>query len=310
MPRPWIRSLNSPPTPFFFPRWRGRRVRPGAAARHAVDHLGRADRHGRARRGPLRGRHDLGRRKFRGSAAPVLSLGVARDVRLGRAVAAAAHALRLRWLPRARRRGARADRSRRHVLGAGRARGLAAGPGPSSGRVGRERPGRDRADGRDARARDERRRLFWTVVREFTVEMMAARSRGSGWGPAAAAMRRVPLPRPRSTRSGSSRRPASSTARHAVHGSGFLAVFVAGILSATGRAAPPRDRRVPRLDLAASRRSRVRGTRADDRPGGAVRLERLVEGLALAVLLAFAIRPLVVGSLSSPSGSTGASGSS
>ena len=57
--------------------------------------------------------------------------------------------------------------------------------------------------------------------------------------PAAAAA--VALPNPRSTRSGRPRAPASSTGPPRVaHGSGFLAVFVAGILLG--------DAKVPRRD--------------------------------------------------------------
>ena len=72
---------------------------------------------------------------------------------------------------RARRRRARADRSGGHVLGPRRPRDPRALGHDPRGRGGRERPGRDRADDRDDRARDERRRLVLDRRQEFAIEM-------------------------------------------------------------------------------------------------------------------------------------------
>ena len=109
------------------------------------------------------------------------------------------------------------------------------------GRVRRERPGRDRADDRDDRASHAHGGdvTFWTVVGEFALEMAVGLR--SGYRRRACCslpfMRRSLPERGAVPAAHARRRPASSTASATVaHGSGFLAVFVAGILIGDARA--------------------------------------------------------------------------
>jgi potassium/hydrogen antiporter len=144
---------------------------------------------------------------------------------------------------------------------------------------------------------------FWTVVREFVVEMVG----GIAVGVAGAILllpllRRVPLPSP-------ALYPLRMLAAAGViyglatlvHGSGFLAVFVAGILLGDQ---PMQHRREVNSFLSSL------GSLAEivmfAALGLTIDLTQLVdtnawfEGLVLAVLLAFVFRPLVVGTLLLP----------
>ena len=104
---------------------------------------------------------DIGWRRFRASAAPILSIGLLGTFATAGIVALVAHyALGFDWiLGRDHRRRDRAHRSGRDVLGARPARGRGALGDDPRGRGGRQRSGRDRADARHDRARDPRRRL-------------------------------------------------------------------------------------------------------------------------------------------------------
>ena len=144
---------------------------------------------------------------------------------------------------------------------------------------------------------------FWTVVGEFAIEMAG----GVGIGVAGAAlllpvMRRVPLPSP-------ALYPLRMLAAAGViygaatliHGSGFLAVFVAGILIGD-RPLPHRDE----VDAFLSSLGSLAEIAMFVALGLTIDLTELFEsgawfeGLVLAALLAFAIRPLVVGALLLP----------
>lgn len=144
---------------------------------------------------------------------------------------------------------------------------------------------------------------FWTVVEEFTIEMVV----GVAVGVAGAAallplMRRVQLP-------AAALYPLRLLAAAGViygvallaHGSGFLAVFVAGIL--IGDAEMPQKRQV---DGFLSSLGSLAEITAFVALGLTVSLGSILhngiwlDGLVLAALLAFAIRPLVVGGLLLP----------
>lgn len=144
---------------------------------------------------------------------------------------------------------------------------------------------------------------FWAVVREFTVEMLG----GAAVGVAGAAlllplMRRVPLPSPALY---PLRMLAAAGvvygAATLVDGSGFLAVFVAGILLG--------DRPLPHrgeVDGFLSSLGSLAEITMFVALGLTIDLTELfdgdawLEGLVLAALLAFVIRPLVVGGLLLP----------
>ena len=144
---------------------------------------------------------------------------------------------------------------------------------------------------------------FWTVVEEFVVEMAG----GVAVGVAGAAlllplMRRVPLPSP-------ALYPLRVVAAAGViygaatlvHGSGFLAVFVAGIL--IGDRPVPHRREIDEFLASIGSLAEIAMFVA---LGLTIDLTELFdsnawfEGLVLAALLAFAIRPLVVGALLLP----------
>ena len=145
------------------------------------------------------------------------------------------------------------------------------------------------------------------VVEEFAVEMAGGigRSvrRALPSAPAADAARGR-CPRPRSTRCGSvAAAGVIYGAATLVHGSGFLAVFVAGILigDRAGCRTGARIDEVPRLDrqpggdaMFVALGLTIDLTHCSTRTGGGSRAS------ALAALLAFAIRPLVVGALLLP----------
>jgi cell volume regulation protein A len=144
---------------------------------------------------------------------------------------------------------------------------------------------------------------FWTVVEEFTIEMVV----GVAVGVAGAAvllplMRHVRLP-------AASLYPLRLLAAAGViygvaslvHGSGFLAVFVAGIL--IGDAEMPHKRQVDGFFSSLGSLAEITAFVA---LGLTVSLDVIFEGgiwldgLVLAALLAFAVRPLVVGGLLLP----------
>ena len=144
---------------------------------------------------------------------------------------------------------------------------------------------------------------FWTVVEEFAIEMAG----GIAVGVAGAAlllplMRRVPLPSPALY---PLRMLAAAGvvygAATLVHGSGFLAVFVAGILIGD-RLLPHRSE----IDGFLSSLGSLAEIAMFVALGLTIDLTELFdsdawfEGLVLAALLAFLIRPLVVGSLLLP----------
>ena len=146
---------------------------------------------------------------------------------------------------------------------------------------------------------------FWTVIEEFTVEMVA----GAAVGIAGAAvllplMRRVSLPDaalyPLRVLAAAGVIYGVATA---IHGSGFLAVFVAGIL--IGDAAAPRKAEIEGFLGSLSSLAEIVVLAA---LGLTIELDAIFEnnvwldGLVLAVLLCFVIRPLVVGALLTPVG--------
>jgi cell volume regulation protein A len=141
---------------------------------------------------------------------------------------------------------------------------------------------------------------FWTVVREFVVEMSVGLAIGVAGGRLLLAlMRRVTLPN-------DALHPLRTLAFAGViygaaaiaHGSGFLAVFVAGILIGDARA--PRKKEIVRFhkSLATLAEIAVFATL-----GLTIDLSKLAEGnvwadaLLLAAILAFLARPIVVGPL-------------
>ena len=144
---------------------------------------------------------------------------------------------------------------------------------------------------------------FWAVIEEFTIEMVA----GAAVGIAGAAvllplMRRVSLPEaalyPLRVLAAAGVIYGVATA---IHGSGFLAVFVAGIL--IGDAAAPRKAEIEGFLSSLSSLAEIVVLAA---LGLTIELDALVEndvwidGLVLAILLCFVIRPLVVGGLLAP----------
>jgi potassium/hydrogen antiporter len=144
---------------------------------------------------------------------------------------------------------------------------------------------------------------FWTVVREFAVEMVGGVAVGAvGAALLLPLMRRAPLPSPALY---PLRMVAAAGviygAATLVHGSGFLAVFVAGILIGD-RPLPHRQEVDAFLDSTSSLAEIAMFVAL----GLTIDLTELfdsdawVEGLALAALLAFVIRPLVVGTLLLP----------
>ena len=116
------------------------------------------------------------------------------------------------------------------------------------GRVWRERSGRDRADDRDARARHACRCDLRIVVREFVVEMTVGLAIGvAGAFLVIQAIRWVDLPNPALYPLPYASPPPGVIYGVAAiaHGSGFLAVFVAGII--IGSADLPEKRNVERF---------------------------------------------------------------
>src|SRR5918993_1429930 len=144
---------------------------------------------------------------------------------------------------------------------------------------------------------------FWTVVEEFAIEMVAGAAIGAvGAAALIAAMRRLELPSPALY---PLRMLAAAGvvygAATLVHGSGFLAVFVAGIL--LGDRPLPHRREVDGFLSSLGSLAEIAMFVA---LGLTIDLTELfetdawLEGLVLATLLAFLIRPLVVGALLLP----------
>ena len=248
---------------------------------------------------------DIGWRRFRGAAVPILSLGVPGTFATAGLIALAAHFFfDLSWITSGLLGAALAPTDPAvtfSVLGGREIRG----------RTGTILKGESGANdpvgialmiGMIELATSEHG-SFWSVVEEFTVEMVG----GIAVGAAGAAllvplMRRMPLPSP-------ALYPLRILAAAGViygaaalvHGSGFLAVFVAGILIG--------DRPVPhRLEIDAflDSISSLAEIAMFVALGLTIDLSELFdsnawfEGLALAALLAFAIRPVVVGGLLLP----------
>ena len=143
---------------------------------------------------------------------------------------------------------------------------------------------------------------FWTVVEEFTIEMVGGAAIGIAGAAVLLPLMRVSLPEP-------ALYPLRVLAAAGViygvatevHGSGFLAVFVAGILIGDARA--PRKAEIQGFLGSLSSLAEIVVLTA---LGLTIELDALVEndiwidGLVIAVLLSFAIRPLVVGALLAP----------
>lgn len=253
----------------------------------------------------LDGGMDIGWRRFRESAVPILSLGVLGTFATGGLVAVAAHyLLDVSWVTSG-------------LLGAALAPTDPAvtfsvlGGREIEGRTGTILKGESGANDPvgialmigmiELATSDDG--SFWTVVEEFAIEMVV----GAAVGVAGAAallplMRRLRLP-------AASLYPLRLLAAGGViygvasqiHGSGFLAVFVAGIL--IGDAKLPHR---PQVDGFLSSLGSLAEITAFVALGLTVSLDAIFDdgiwfdGLVLAALLAFAIRPLVVGGLLLP----------
>ena len=248
---------------------------------------------------------DIGWSRFRSSAVPILSLGVLGTFASAALIAAAAHVLfDLSWITSGLLGAALAPTDPAvtfSVLGGREIRG----------RTGTILKGESGANdpvgialmiGMIELATSDHG-SFWSVVEEFAVEMAG----GVAVGAAGAAlllplMRRVPLPSP-------ALYPLRVVAAAGViygaatlvHGSGFLAVFVAGIL--IGDRPVPHRREIDEFLASIGSLAEIAMFVA---LGLTIDLTELFdsnawfEGLALAALLAFAIRPLVVGALLLP----------
>ena len=248
---------------------------------------------------------DIGWRRFRSAAVPILSLGVVGTFASAGLIAVAAHVLLdLSWITSGLLGAALAPTDPAvtfSVLG-GREVG---------GRTGTILKGESGANDPVGIAlmigmielATEDDGSFWTVVREFAIEMVG----GIAVGVAGAAlllplMRRVSLPSPALY---PLRMLAAAGviygAATLVHGSGFLAVFVAGIL--LGDRPLPHRREVDAFLSSLGSLAEIAMFAA---LGLTIDLTELfdsdawVEGLVLAALLAFVIRPLVVGALLLP----------
>ena len=144
---------------------------------------------------------------------------------------------------------------------------------------------------------------FWTVIEEFAIEMLGGAVVGIAGGAALLPlMRRVSLPEPALY---PLRVLAAAGviygAATAIHGSGFLAVFVAGIL--IGDAAAPHKGEIEGFMGSLSSIAEIVVLAALGLTvslGSIVENDIWIDGLVLAFLLAFVIRPLVVGALLVP----------
>jgi potassium/hydrogen antiporter len=143
---------------------------------------------------------------------------------------------------------------------------------------------------------------FWVVVEEFSVEMSVGLAFGLVGAAAMRPLLRFPLPNPglyplRTLAAAGVIYGAAATA----HGSGFLAVFVAGVL--LGDADVPLRDEIERFHTSLASLAEVvvfvaLGLTVD--VTDLLTSSRLLEGLALAVILALVARPLVVGPLLLP----------
>ena len=248
---------------------------------------------------------DIGWRRFRSAAAPILSLGVLGTFASAGLIAVAAHTLfGLSWITSGLLGAALAPTDPAvtfSVLGGREIRGR-------TGTILKGESGANDPVGIalmigmiELATSDDG--SFWTVVREFAVEMVG----GAAVGAAGAAlllplMRRVSLPSPglyplRMLAAAGVVYGAATL----VHGSGFLAVFVAGIL--LGDRPLPHRREVDGFLSSLGSLAEIAMFVA---LGLTIDLTELFdtdawfEGLVLAALLAFVIRPLVVGALLLP----------
>ena len=246
------------------------------------------------------GGSNIGLRRFRASAAPILALGVLGTFGTAALVAVAAHyALGFSWTVAGLIGAALAptDPAVTFSVLAGRdvERPLRDDP---RGRVGLQRPGRDRAHDRHGRARDARRRIASrTIVEEFVREMAIGLAVGVAGALALAALiRHAPLPdRTLYPIAVILAVGAIYGAAAVAHGSGFLAVFVAGILVGDMRYAARsavRDFNSALTDLGELAAFVALGLTVDLALIGDAGL--WWQGLVLAALLGLVIRPLVV----------------
>lgn len=248
---------------------------------------------------------DIGWRRFRGAAVPILSLGVLGTFASAGLIAVAAHVLfDLSWITSGLLGAALAPTDPAvtfSVLGGREIRGR-------TGTILKGESGANDPVGIalmigmiELATSDDG--SFWTVVEEFSIEMAGGIAVGAlGAALLLPVMRRVPLPSPALY---PLRMLAAAGvvygAATLVHGSGFLAVFVAGILLG--------DRPIPHRSEVDGFLSSL-GSLAEIAMFVALGLtidltelfdsDAWLEGLVLAALLAFAIRPLVVGALLLP----------
>ena len=245
---------------------------------------------------------DIGVARFRESLWPIVSLGVVGTFLVAGLLAVLVHALFGRQLDDVApdRGGARAHRPGGGVLGAGRQRGERPQRRHPQGRVRRERPGRDRARDRPARHRHQQRLEPWRSRRISSLQMAVGLAVGVIGGLALGrAMRDLMLP-------DSALYPLLTLSAAGIvyglasvlHGSGFLAVFVTGVLIADLRA--PYKAEIEHFHKALASLGEIvvfvaLGLTIDL---GSLDLRSVwLDGLAVAVLLTFVARPLVVAAL-------------
>jgi potassium/hydrogen antiporter len=142
----------------------------------------------------------------------------------------------------------------------------------------------------------------WTTVREFAIEMAVGLAIGVAGGIVLAQLMRPSLPReglyPLRTLAAAG---VIYGAAAVAHGSGFLAVFVAGLILSDVRA--PYKEQIERFHSSLASLAEIvvfvaLGLTVD--LGGLGNRHLWLDGIVLAVVLAFAARPLVVGTLLAP----------
>src|SRR5829696_7534479 len=247
---------------------------------------------------------DIGWRRFRAAAVPILSLGVLGTFASAALLAAAAHSLfDLSWITSGLIGAALAPTDPAvtfSVLGGREIRGR-------TGTILKGESGANDPVGIalmigliELATTDDG--TFWTVVKEFSIEMAGGVAVGAVGAALLVPLMRLPLPSPALY---PLRMLAAAGvvygAATLVHGSGFLAVFAAGILLGD-RPLPHRTEVDGFLSSLGSLAEIVMFAAL----GLTIDLTELVEtdawleGLVLAVLLAFVVRPLVVGALLLP----------
>ena len=249
---------------------------------------------------------DVGWRRFRRAWPEITVLGVLGTFGTALLVALFAHAvLDFSWTLAAVLGAALApDGSRGDVLGARPQGDPRTHRHDAPRRVGRQRPRRDLADDRRARVRDERRRIVLAgVAFEFVSEMAVGLALGVlGAIVLRESMRRIDL-------ANETLYPILALAFAGVlygvttlaHGSGFLAVFVAGVLFGDARA--PYKGEIERFHKSLASLAEIAVFAV---LGLTISLGDFddnhvwLDGLLLAVLLAFVARPVVVGLLTLP----------